>query len=124
MAYRTRIKYTATQRAEIRDRWQPGETPKSIGQLFDRPSSCIFNMLAPTGGIRPRPRQRSCLALTLAEREEISRGLARDQSLRMIAARPGRAPSTIRREVNRNDGVWQCQPCPSVADAGQFPKRL
>jgi hypothetical protein len=67
MVYRTRIKYTAAQRAEIWDRWQRGESLKSIGRLFDRPSSCIYNMLAPTGGIRPPPRQRSRLALTLAE---------------------------------------------------------
>jgi hypothetical protein len=71
MVYRTRIKYTAAQRAEIWDRWQRGESLNSIGRLFDRPSSSVFNMLAPTGGIRPPPRQRSRLALTLAEREEI-----------------------------------------------------
>ena len=105
MAYRTRIKYTAVQKADIWDRWQRGEGLTAIGRLFDRPSSCIYNMLAPTGGIRPPPRQRSRLALTLAEREEISRGLARDQSLRAIAARLGRAPSTISREVNRNGGL-------------------
>ena len=105
MAYRTRIKYTAAQRAEIWDRWQRGESLNSIGRLFDRPSSSVFNMLAPTGGIRPPPRQRSRLALTLAEREEISRGLVRDLSLRTIASRLGRAPSTISREVNRNGGL-------------------
>jgi IS30 family transposase len=104
MVYRTRIKYTAAQKAEIWDRWQRGESLKDIGRLFDRPSSSIFNMLAPTGGIRPSPRCRSRLALTLAEREEISRGLARDLSLRVIAARLSRSPSTISREVNRNGG--------------------
>ena len=77
MVYRTRINYTAAQKADIWDRWQRGESLNSIGRLFDRPSSSIFNMLAPTGGIRPPPRQRSRQALTLAEREEISRGLAR-----------------------------------------------
>jgi len=105
MAYRTRIKYTAAQRADIWDRWQRGESLNSIGRLFDRPSSSIFNMLAPTGGIRPPPRRRSRLALTLAEREEISRGIARDLSLRAIAEQLGRAPSTISREVNRNGGL-------------------
>ena len=54
MTYRTRIKYTATQRAEIWDRWQQGESLNAIERLFDRPSSSIFNMLAPTGGITER----------------------------------------------------------------------
>ena len=106
MVYRTRIKYTAAQRADIWDRWQRGESLNSIGRLFDRPSSSVFNMLAPTGGIRPPPRRRSHLALTLAEREEISRGIACDLSLRAIATRLGRAPSTVSREVNRNGGLW------------------
>jgi IS30 family transposase len=105
MVYRTRIKYTAAQKADIWDRWQRGETLTSIGRLFDRPSSSIFNMLAPTGGIRPPPRQRSRLALTLAEREEISRGLARRLSLRAIATQLGRSPSTISRELHRNGGA-------------------
>jgi len=125
MVYRARIKYTATQRAEIWDRWQRGESLKSIGRLFDRPSSCIYNMLAPTGGIRPRPRQRSRLALTLAEREEISRGLASDQSLRAIAARLGRALSTISREVNRNGGLQHYRASradQSAWDRAQRPK--
>jgi IS30 family transposase len=62
-------------------------------------------MLAPTGGIRPPPRRRSRLALALAEREEISRGIACKLSLRAIATRPGRAPSTVSREVDRNGGL-------------------
>jgi len=125
MVYRKRIAYTAAQRAEIWDRWQRGESLKSIGRLFDRPSSCIYNMLAPTGGIRPSPRERSRLALTLAEREEISRGLARDQSLRAIAARLGRAPSTISREVSRNGGLQHYRASradQSAWDRAQRPK--
>ena len=104
MAYRTRIKYTSAQKAEIWDRWQRGESMNSIGRLFDRPSSSIYKQLSPTGGIRPAPRSRSRLALTLSEREEISRGIAVCRSLRSIAAQLGRSPSTISREVMRNGG--------------------
>ena len=104
MVYRTRIKYTAAQMADIWDRWQSGESLNSIGRLFDRHSSSIFGLLAPTGGIRPPPRQRSRLALTLAEREEISRGIACGLSLRAVAAQLGRSPSTISRELRRNGG--------------------
>jgi IS30 family transposase len=45
------------------------------------------------------------LALTLCEREEISRGIACDLSLRTIANELGRSASTISREVNRNGGL-------------------
>ena len=75
MAYRTRIKYTAAKKAEIWDRWQRGESMTSIGRVFDRPSSSIFNHLSSAGGIRPPSRRRSQLSLTLSEREEISRGI-------------------------------------------------
>ncbi len=102
MTYRTRIKYTAKQKDEMWDRWQRGESLKAIGRVFDRPSSSIFGQLAPSGGIRPPPRQRSRLALTLCEREEISRGIASDLSMRAIAVQLGRSPSTISREIKRN----------------------
>ena len=105
MVYRTRINYTAQQRTEIWDRWQRGESLKSIGRAFDRPSSSIYGQLAPTGGIRPPSRRRSKLALTLSEREEISRGVARHHSLRSIAAHLKRSPSTISREIKRNGGI-------------------
>ena len=104
MGYRTRIKYTAAQKAEMWDRWQRGESLRSIGRLFDRHSSSIHGQLAPRGGIRPPPRRRSRWALTLAEREEISRGLVGGQSIRSIAVSLGRAPSTVSREIARNGG--------------------
>ena len=104
MTYRTRIKYTAKQKDEMWDRWQRGESLHSIGRAFDRPSSSIYGQLAPSGGIRPPPRQRSRLALTLSEREEISRGIASHLSLRTIAVQLGRSPSTISREIKRNGG--------------------
>ena len=104
MKRRTRINYSDTQKAEMWDRWQRGESLKSIGRLFDRSSSSIYGILSVTGGIRPPLRSRSKLALTLTEREEISRGVALGNSLRSIAAQLGRSPSTISREVNRNGG--------------------
>ena len=104
MKYRRRIYYSAVQRAEIWDRWQRGESMSSIGRAFDRESSSVFSVISPTGGIRPPDRKRGPLALSLAEREEISRGLSTKQSLRSIARHLGRAPSTISREVYRNGG--------------------
>jgi len=104
MAYRRRIYFSEKQKAEIWIRWQRGESMSSIGRLFDRHSSSIYPLLARSGGIRPAERRRSRLALTLAEREEISRGLRAELSLRRIARQLGRAPSTISREVRRNGG--------------------
>jgi len=104
MKQRPRIYYTATQKALMWDRWQKGDSLQQIAQLFDRNHSSVHRILAETGGIRPAPRSRSTLALTLAEREEISRALATDQSIRSIARLLGRAPSTISREINRNGG--------------------
>ena len=104
MKYRRRIYYSAAQRAEIWDRWQRGELMSSIGRLFDRQSSSVFSVISPTGGIRPPDRKRGDRALSLAEREEISRGLSVNCSLRAIARHLGRAPSTVSREVRRNGG--------------------
>ena len=104
MTYRTRINYTPKQKSEMWDRWQRGESLSSIGRLFGRESSSVFGILSPTGGIRPAPRKRSCLALTLSDREEISRGLVVGNSIREIAAILNRSPSTISREINRNGG--------------------
>ena len=101
---RKRRFYTAAESAEIWDRWRKGEGLKSIGRVFGKTSSSIFAHICPTGGIRPPPRRRSRLALTLAEREEISRGLAHGHSLRRIACSLGRAPSTVSREIARNGG--------------------
>lgn len=104
MKYRRRIYYSAKQRAEIWDRWERGESMSSIGRGFERESSSVFSVISPTGGIRPPDRIRNKLALSLAEREEISRGLSIKQSFRSIARALGRAASTISREVKRNGG--------------------
>lgn len=105
MTQRRRICYSAAQRGEIWDRWQRGESMSSIGRCFARKSSSIFSVLSPSGGIRPAERKRSARSLSLVEREEVSRGLTLGLSLRGLAAKLGRAPSTISREVGRNGGV-------------------
>jgi IS30 family transposase len=104
MARKVRRGYTAAEKTEMWDRWQRGESLSSIGRAFGKESSSIHFQISPYGGIRPAPRRRSRLALTLSERETISRGLAVDQTARCIARQLGRAPSTASREINRNGG--------------------
>ena len=101
---RSRRLFTASESAEVWDRWQRGEGLRLIGRVFGRTSSAIFQHLKPHGGIRPAPRRRSQRALSLCEREEISRGIAAGESLRSIAAGLHRAPSTVSRELGRNGG--------------------
>ncbi len=102
MQRRPRIYYTAEQKGLMWDRWQKGESLGSIARLFSRGHSSIQRIVAETGGIRPALRRRSRLALTLVEREEISRGVVAGHSIRSIAATLDRAPSTISRELRRN----------------------
>ena len=85
-------------------RWRKGDSLESIAQLFDRTHGSVARILRRTGGIRPPKRMRSGRTLSLAEREEISRGVVAGQSLRSIAASLKRAPSTVSREINRNGG--------------------
>lgn len=105
MKQRPRIYYTDSQKALMWDRWKQGESLQKIAELFGRNHSSVMGILAETGGIRPAERCRSKLALTLAEREEISRAVVAGQSIRTIAAFLGRAPSTVSREIRRNGGL-------------------
>ncbi|VVD62186.1 integrase catalytic subunit [Pandoraea communis] len=104
MTQRRRIYYTETQKALMWERWRKGDSLQHIAQLFDRNHSSIQRILAETGGIQPPVRHRSRLALTFAEREEVSRSIVAGHSIRSIAARLGRAPSTISPELHRNGG--------------------
>ena len=104
MKQRPRIYYTESQKAIMWERWRKGDSLQQIAQQFDRNHSSVQGILARTGGIRPAQRSRSRWALTLAEREEISRSVAAGQSIRSVATRLGRAPSTISREIKRNGG--------------------
>ena len=104
MEQRFRRGFTAAEKTELWDRWQRGESLKAIGRAFGKQSSSIYNQVAPHGGIRPAVRRRSRSALTLSEREEISRGIAGQQSARSMARLLGRSPSTVSRELKRNGG--------------------
>jgi len=104
MERRYRRGFSTAEKTELWDRWQRGESMRSIGRVFGKPSSSIYFQLAPYGGIRPSPRRRSRLALTLSEREEISRGIVARRSIRFMASLLGRSPSTVSREVCRNGG--------------------
>ena len=99
---RTRIYYSEEQKSLMWDRWQKGESLHSIARLFDRFHSSITKIFSRSGGIRPPQRKRSKFSLTLAEREDISRGIAAQLSIRKIAVDLSRAPSTVSREIKRN----------------------
>ena len=104
MTRRRRSKLTAAQKTEIWKRWKAGQSLHEIGRGFDKPHTTIHQFLLPSGGIAPAVRRRSRLALTLAEREDISRGIASGWSKREIARRLNRAASTVSREVRRHGG--------------------
>lgn len=104
MKQKRRRYISESEMSSIWDRWEKGESLNEIARDLGRYHSAIQGALARTGGIRPAPRRRSCLALTMDEREEISRGLVAGYSVRAIAAELGRAPSTVSREIQRNGG--------------------
>ncbi len=100
-----RTRFTPKQRAEVWDRWRNGQCIADIARALERRNkSGVYRVLALNGGISPAARRRAPIALALEEREEISRGIAADRSIRRIAARLGRAPSTVTREVRRHGG--------------------
>jgi len=92
------------ERRELWERWKRGESVSEIGRALDRARATVHCTIRQQGGVAPRERRRSRLALTLEEREEISRGVAAGDSARRIATRLGRSPSTITRELDRHGG--------------------
>jgi len=101
---RARRVYAATERRELWERWRRGESVSDIARALDRAPGTIHCTLRERGGVAPAERRRSQRTLSVAEREEISRGIAAGESGRVIARRLGRAPSTISREIARNGG--------------------
>jgi IS30 family transposase len=104
MAQGKRVEVSAAQRTEIWRRWKSGESFREIGRAFGRKRTSIHLLLSHHGGIVPSVRRRSPQALTLAEREDISRGIASGSSIRAIATGLSRATSTVSREVARHGG--------------------
>src|SRR5215467_10493251 len=99
-----RFGLSAIQKRDVWSRWKAGQTLHEIGRVYGKPHNSIRAVLLPRGGIPPIARRRSRLALTLAEREDISRGIASGSSLREIANRLSRATSTVSREIARHGG--------------------
>src|SRR6202050_5027375 len=99
-----RFGLSAIEKSDIWCRWKAGESLHEIGRAFDKPHSSIRCLLLPRGGIPPAARRRSRLALTLAEREDISRGIASGSPIREIARGLDRAGSTVSREISRHGG--------------------
>ena len=101
---RARLGLSAIDKREIWSRWKAGETLHEIGRVYGKCHNTIRAVLLPRGGIPPLARRRSRLALTFAEREDISRGMASGSSLREIAGRLHRVTSTVSRKVARHGG--------------------
>lgn len=80
-----RWKLSSAQRADMWNRWKAGQSLNGIGRALGKDKQVIYFLLARHGGIAPPARRRSPRVLTLAEREDISRGIASGQSLRIIA---------------------------------------
>lgn len=115
--------FSAVQQDEIWARWREGESFNSMGRAFGAPMHQVRSFLAQTGGVRQVPRRRAEHHLTAADREEISRGIAADESARRIAARLGRASSTVSREIARNGGREHYRATAAEIEAGRRARR-
>jgi IS30 family transposase len=93
-----------SQRNELWRRWKAGESLTTIAATLQQGLTRVYEIVAAEGGVAPLPRRRSRWALTAMEREDISRGLARCETVRGLARRLRRAPSTISREIRRHGG--------------------
>jgi IS30 family transposase len=120
---RKRREYSAEERKELWARWKRGESISDIGRALDRAPGTIHYTIRQHGGVAPAERRRSRLALTAREREEISRSVAVGESARRIAARLGRSPSTVTRELARHGGRRRYRAAEADRRAWQNGKR-
>ena len=123
---RGRLGLSGIDKREIWSRWKAGETLHEIGRAYGKCHNTIRAVLLPRGGIPPLARRRSRLALTFAEREDISRGMASGSSIREIASCLHRVASTVSREIARHGGrpTYRAYAADQQAwDAALRPKR-
>ena len=124
MGLRKRRFYTEAEKSVMWDRWQRGDSMNEIGRAFGiQCHSSIQKIFSETGGIRPAEKRRSSRSLSLAEREEISRGIVAGHSIRSIAAQLRRAPSSVSREIRRNGGRRRYRASKADAAAWELAKR-
>jgi IS30 family transposase len=109
---------TAAEHDEVWARWRQGESLRLIARRLGKRGPSVRAFVLQTGGVQQHPPRRAPRCLTMAEREEISRGVAAGESCRQIAARLGRAPSTVSRELARNGGRHRYRA--QAADAAAF----
>ncbi len=115
--------FSTSERLELWSRWHRGENFEEISRGLKRHQNSVRSFFLERGGIEPRKRIRKTSALTLEEREEISRGLAEGCSLRQIARQLGRSPSTVSREVARNGGRDTYRAAAADSEAWKSAKR-
>ena len=120
MAQMGRPGLSANQKKDLWVRWKDGQSLTEIGRAIGKHPGSVHGVLSSHGGIVPRTRTRCGHTWTLAEREDISRGVVAGTSMRQLAKQLGRAPSTISREIARNGGqrsyravssderAWEC----------------
>lgn len=123
MAQMGRPGMSAGQKREVWQRWKKGESLSEIGRAVGKHPGSVFGVLKLNGGIAPSKRQRSKLALTLQEREEISRGIAAGTSIRQTARDLGRSPSTVSREITRHGGTDRYRATQADAKAWDLARR-
>src|SRR5882672_5078137 len=100
----TRRKISTDERRELWRRWAAGESASEIARVLGRWRNDVQQVVERQGGYVPALRKRAGQQLTLAQREEISRGISAEHSLRYIAERIGKDHSTVSREIKRNGG--------------------
>ena len=118
MGHMGRPGLSAAQKVDLWQRWKQGQSLSEIGRALGKHAGSIHGVLSSNGGVVPPVRTRSRWALTLAAREEISRGLATARSIRQIAATLGRAPSSISREIHRHGGALTYRAAEADLQAG------